>query len=195
MRKTTRASLCAVIIGLSAAVAQAETLMFENLAPPGSVTNINPAFPYTEVGFTISVTNAAAAVVDSASTFDMFGNTTDFFGFAGINTPTLTYIGGSFDLASLLLGPTTVGGALVNMSVTGNLAAGGTLNASFPGLTTATVANLNWQGLQSVSFAATSDAGLDNIVVNPSVSVPEPQSLMLLALGLLGVRMAGKRRG
>jgi hypothetical protein len=74
------------------------------------------------------------------------------------------------------------------MTITGNLFGGGTLTDTRTGLTTATLVNLGWTNLASVQFATSSDAGLDNIVVNSAVSaVPEPASLTLLALGVFGV--------
>jgi hypothetical protein len=193
MKQITRISLFTFIL-LSASAAQAVTLTFENFAPAGSLVNINPDVPYTEAGFTISVTNALSAVFDSAATVDMPGNLTDFFGFDGTNTPTLTFSGGTFDLGSLLIGPIVPAGIPpINMTIIGTLVGGGTLTATFTGLTTATTANLNWVGLQSVHFNNTSAGGLDNIVVNPSAAVPEVESLTLLALGLFSIVVAGTR--
>jgi hypothetical protein len=105
MARTLRFIAAFCIILVSASAAQAVTLTFENFAPAGSLVNINPASPYTESGFTISVSNPLAAVVDSAVTPDMPGNLTDFFAFDTSNTATLTFTGGTFDLTSLLIGP------------------------------------------------------------------------------------------
>ena len=195
MKQLTCISLFIFIL-LSAAAAQAVTITFENFAPAGSLININPVSPYTESGFTISVTNSLSAVFDSAVIpDDMPGNLTDFFAFAPSNTATLTFMGGTFDLASLLIGPYVPAGTPpITMIIRGTLAGGGTLISTFPGLTTATTANLNWVGLQSVSFNNTSDGGLDDIVVTASAAVPEVGSLTLLALGLFGVVVAGTRQ-
>lgn len=192
------AAFCIILV--SASAAQAVTLTFENFAPAGGVVNINPTSPYTESGFTISVTNPLAAVVDSAAPPDMAGNLTDFFGFDTSNTATLTFTGGTFDLASLLIGTYALGSPPPSdMVIVGMLAGGGTLTATFTGLTTATAANLNWVGLQSVRFNNTSASspsagGLDDIVVTPSAAVPEVESLTLLVLGLFGVVVAGTRQ-
>jgi hypothetical protein len=191
MKRIVRASLLIFVILVSASAAQAVTITFENFAPAGGLVNINPALPYTEAGFTISVLNGQSAVFDSAAAVDMPGNLTDFFGFAEINTPTLTFAGGTFDLASVLIGRSTVATTPVTMVITGTLTGGGTLTATFTGLTTATVANLNWVGLQNVSFTASDDAALDDIVVT---TVPEVDSLTLLALGLLTIGIARAQR-
>jgi hypothetical protein len=105
------------VVGVGAA--SAVTLTFEDFAPPGDVVNINPGFPYTEAGFTISVTNDLAAVFDSALG-GMPGNPTDFFGFGAWNTASLTFSGGLFDLGSLFIGPLPVG-APISMTITRTL--------------------------------------------------------------------------
>jgi hypothetical protein len=200
MARTLRFVAAFCIILFSASAAHAVTLTFENFAPTGGVVNINPGSPYTESGFTISVTNPLAAVVDSAAPADMAGNLTDFFAFDTSNTATLTFTGATFDLASLLIGPYALASPPpINMVIVGTLAGGGTLTATFTGLTTATTANLNWVGLQSVRFNNTSAGspsagGLDDIVVTSSAAVPEVESLTLLALGLFSIVVAGTRQ-
>jgi hypothetical protein len=196
MARTLRFVAAFCIILVSASAAQAVTLTFENFAPPGSGVNINPLSPYTEAGFTISVTNGLAVVVDSAAPADMPGNLTDFFAFDTSNTATLTFTGGTFDIGSVLIGPYVPATTPpVNVTIVGTLAGGGTLTATFTGLTTATTANLNWVGLQSVRFNNTGAAGLDDIVVTPATTVPEVGSVTLLALGLLNLGIARARRG
>src|SRR5262245_14902683 len=129
------AAFCIILVSTSAA--QAVTITFENFALPGSLVNINPASPYTEAGFTISVTDMFAAVVDSAAPGDMPGNLTDFFAFASSNTATLTFTGGTFDIARLLIGPyVPVATPPIGLTIIGTLAGGGTLTATFTGLTT-----------------------------------------------------------
>jgi len=195
MARTLRFVAAISIILVSASAAQAVTLTFENFAPPGSGVNINPASPYTEAGFTVSVSNPLAAVVDSAAATNMPGNLTDFFAFDTSNTATLTFTGGAFDLASLLIGPYVPATTPpINMTIIGTLAGGGTLTATFTGLTTATTANLNWVGLQNVRFNNTGAGALDDIVVTPSTAVPEVESLRLLALGLFSIVVAGTRQ-
>jgi PEP-CTERM motif-containing protein len=174
----------AIAVMVPVSEADATTITFEGFAPVGSLVNINPSFPYTEGGFTLTPTNPLSAVFDSAAAADMPGNLTDFFGFQESNIPRLRPTGGGvFDLTSLLLGPNTNGGpnSVINVTITGHRAVGPDLTSTLLGLTTATTATLNWTNLTSVDFTATNDAGLDDIVVT---SVPEPASLTVLALGL-----------
>ena len=196
MTRTLRFVAAISIILVSASAAQAVTLTFENFAAPGGLVNINPSFPYTEAGFTISVTTPLAVVVDSSATGKMPGNLTDFFAFDTANTATLTFTGGTFSLASLLIGPYVPATTPpINMTIVGTLAGGGTVTATFTGLTTATTANLNWVGLQNVRFNNTGAGALDDIVVNSFATVPEVDSLTLLALGLLfNIGIARTRR-
>jgi len=101
-------------------------LTFENFAPSGSLVNINPQFPYTEQGFTLTPLNANSAVFDSAAVAKFPGDNTDWFGFAPGNTITLT---GPipFSLDSVLIGPSTIGIGIVNFTITGNVVGGGVL--------------------------------------------------------------------
>lgn len=106
-------------------------------------------------------------------------------------TPSAPYTesGVTFDLTSVLIGPSSLGGGLVDISIDGVLDGGGTLDASFLGLTTATTANLSWTGLTSVTIATTDDAGLDDLLV-----VPEPGTLALVALGVAALAFGGRHR-
>jgi len=75
------------------------------------------------------------------------GDTTDFFGFGESNLITLSGPA-PFILNSLLMGPNT-GSSTPTVSVTllGTLSGGGTLTATFAGLSTATLETLNWADL------------------------------------------------
>ena len=169
-------------------------LTFENFAPSGSLVNINPQFPYTEQGFTLTPLNANSAVFDSAAVAKFPGDNTDWFGFAPGNTITLT---GPipFSLDSVLIGPSTIGIGIVNFTITGNVVGGGVLTATFNNLTTATAEFVGFTNLNSVMFSTTSDAGLDNVAIT---AVPEPRSLSLFAaasaLLVLSIRASRRRK-
>ena len=186
-------SLSIVLVTLPVTSASASSITFENVAPAGGLVNVSPVAPYTEAGFTLTPTNVQSAVFDSAALVDFPGDTTDFFGFAETNLITLS---GSapFFLNSLLIGPNTASSTpTVSMTLLGTLSGGGTLTATFAGLSTATLETLNWANLTSVRFSATNDSGLDDIVIN-QVPVPEPASLSLLGVGVLTVGALRFRR-
>jgi hypothetical protein len=198
MMRTIRLGLAsALLLFVAAGLAQGDVITFENFAPPGGVTNVNPASPYSEAGFRLTPTNDQSAVFDSAATIDMPGNATDFFGFAESNIITLTNIAGSpFNLNSLLLGPITVGGGTISMTLVGNFAAGGFITRTFSAVTTSTLVTFSdFNDLSSVVFRTTDDSGLDNINVTVGASVPEPTTMLLLGTGLAGIAgRALKRR-
>jgi hypothetical protein len=140
-------SLSLVLVTLPVTTASASIITFENFAPAGGLVNVNVLAPYTEAGFTLTPTNAQSAVFDSAAILDFPGDTTDFFGFGESNLITLSGPA-PFILNSLLMGPNT-GSSTPTVSVTllGTLSGGGTLTATFAGLSTATLETLNWADL------------------------------------------------
>jgi hypothetical protein len=198
MLRTIRFVLASALLSFVAAGwARADVITFENFAPPGGVTNVNPASPYSEAGFRLTPTNANSAVFDSAAVVDMPGNTTDFFGFEESNIITLTNIAGiPFNLNSLLLGPITLSGGSISMTLVGNFAGGGFITRTFSAVTTSTLVTFSdFNNLSSVVFRTTDDSGLDNINVTVNGAVPEPTTMLLLGTGLVGIAgRALKRR-
>jgi hypothetical protein len=177
--------------GAAALPASAQTVMFEGV--PQS--NVSPTSPYSESGFTFTSTNAQSAVFPAGGTF-FPGDATGFLGFAGGNTITLTADnGGPFSIQSLLVGQTTLSTASsADVTVTGFFFGGGSASTTFSGLTAATPETVNYNNVTSVSFSATTDSGIDNVVL--TVSAAEPGDLCLLAMAALplGAGLARRRR-
>src|SRR5262249_49985054 len=115
------------VLTVLAGVAPAQIISFEGFAPPGGLVNINPTLPSIEAGYQFLPLNASSAVFDSAAMATMTGNPSDWFGFAGGNTITLTRLSGPpFSLTSLLAGPSSIGlGNPTTLSLVGNVVGGG----------------------------------------------------------------------
>ena len=123
-----------------------------------------------------------------------------FFGaddFVGLNTVTMTTVGGgSFDIFNLDLGNWFTGQESTSLRLTGFYSGGGSISTDI-GLGTFSTYNLfGWVNLSSVVFDSIAGAekeywGVDNI--NVGNSVPEPASLTLFGLGLLGMSFFRRR--
>jgi hypothetical protein len=178
--------LSLVVLATIAFPANAIVIEFEEFAAPGALTNINPSLTYMEDGFTITPTNDSSAVFDSAASSSMIGNNSDWFGFAESNNPslTLTAASNSFNLNSVVLGPSTIAASVpIDVTVTANFFAGGSASITYSNLSTATLVSPGFSRVASVNFLATDDAGLDNIDVH---IVPESATASLASAGLLG---------
>ena len=171
---------------------QATVLDFEDVAPVGSGININPGFTYSEDGFTLTPVNSDSAVLDSGFVFTMPGNTTDSFAFSYFNIITLTGPA-PFALTSVVIGRYSNATSAPSLTIAATLFGGGSINATFQNLTTATLATLNWVNLLNVQFRSTDDVAIDNIVLNET-DVPEPASLALFGLGLAGVAYSRRQK-
>lgn len=157
--------------------------------------------PYSEE----NIDFAESAPINSAVFPNSFGGAligndpnSGWLGFAEDNVITLTSaFGGLFDITSLDIGPSTIGGGEINVTFTG-YKAGLNLSYSLYGLDTLTNVALNWTDLTSFTIVANDDAGIDNVVGNVTdpgtPAVPLPASLPLLLAGV-GALAARKRRG
>jgi hypothetical protein len=167
------------------------SLSFEGFAGPGGLVNVSPATPYSEAGYTLTAANGSSAVFDATASSDMPGNETDWFGFAESNTITLQHVAGRpFDLISLLIGRSTLASlSTISFTITGTTADGNNLSGTRTGLTTATLAPINWKNLTQLVLRANDDAGVDDITV---ALVPEPATGLL---AIIGVVTLYRRRG
>ena len=180
-RSTIALLISACLLWLAQAV-NATTLTFENFAPTGGLSLVTSGDPYTEAGLTLTPASTAY-IVDSAFPVTMHGNNTDWYSMhPGIST-TLTSALGSFDLVSFMVGPTTITASIpIDMTIIGTLSDGTVMTENVTNLTSATLVNLvDWTDLTSVTFTSAFETGIDNI----RVKVPEPNTLLLLGLGLV----------
>ena len=167
-----------------------------------------PVTPYAEDGFLLTSSRSADAEIegifgkdaDEANT-----NGTAVFGWCSIceaepQVISLTRDGGgafdflSFDAATLFVGAISSGA----VEIVGYLDGGGTVETMIETTADWMTFELGWSGLVQVDFTSLfdieteegEDPGIDNLVMY--VSVPEPGTLALLGLGLLG--MAARRQ-
>jgi PEP-CTERM motif-containing protein len=180
-------------LGLLAASANATELFFEGFAPAGGGMNVSPGVPYTEAGFTLTPSNALAAVFDAADPNASFpGDPTSWFGFAAGNIITMTGPA-PFSLNSLLIGASSLGSGNTDFTVFADIFGGGTMTKTFTGLTAATLETLNWTNLRDVEFSGTTDSALDNITLNVAAT-PEPGTLLMLGAALSALMIFRHRR-
>jgi len=182
--------------------AMAIVIDFEDVAPIGG--SIIPSTPYLEDNYLITRTPAGAneGIFDAASSVNTNG--TDIFGWCGGCSGPLTItlahsMGDLFDLLSFDFANLTLrGGSGARLQITGYLNGGGSV------ITDVRLEDF-WQtadttgfvNLTSVDFMAldfpTTDLAFDNLIVEAS-AVPEPASLILFSLGLLGIGLSRKRK-
>jgi len=137
---------------------------------------------------------------------DLAFNGTDWFAHDSNSTITMTEASNSlfdfngFDLAEIFINQSSL-----TLTVTGFLSGGGTVSQLYTtdGINDGGGAladfqtfslNSSFSNLTSVTFSGALNYGLDNLIVNESVPVPEPTSLALLALGLAGIGYARKKK-
>jgi len=212
LRRTVAAALV-VIASAASAAAQTATLNFNGLAPEPGVGIRYVQNCYTEAGFTVTAvglpcSDADAFAVGSADDPTLYPGSPALF----LNDPTPTVMeftrmgGGLFSLSSISFAPflqsaTTVtlmgirpSAATVMLTLAG-IPAGGLV----PALTTFTPAGLT--GISALRISSTNSFGepyvlVDNVTFNVGATsvVPEPATIGLVAIGLLGVGAVARRR-
>jgi hypothetical protein len=172
-------------MGISTQCLSAAVLTF------GNTQSTTPPSPYFEEGFVVSTNTVAEGILDPAgSVFSShyFSFQASSLAAATIQTSTL----GSFNLTSMDIGIGEFASASsTNITLVGILAAGGTLSATFNGVTAVQNIVLNWNDITKVTITGSVDPGFDNIVVS---AVPEPSSSFLLGLGVMSMLAHRKRR-
>lgn len=152
--------MCLLLVFCSFSNAQSVTIDFGSTELfPASL----PASPYVESGFIFTASSASNAIFEPSPGF-----TSHYFTFDAPTT-SLEFAeasGATFSLKSLDLGVGgSSGSANINIFLVGNLATGGTLNASFNGVTSLLSPTLDWEGLTSVIISGSEDPGIDNILL------------------------------
>ena len=144
---------------------------------------IAPTPVYTEQGFVITASNTIAGLLPPQGSFSSI-----YYGYQtspGANLTIQSSNLGSFDLKSMDIGLVGFSAQLsTDITIVGDLAAGGTISANFNGVSTVQNVILNWSGLTKVTFTGTNDPGFDNIDVT---AVPESSSTALLGLSVISV--------
>ncbi|MCU1330817.1 MAG: hypothetical protein JWN34_6187 [Bryobacterales bacterium] len=188
----------AAALAITTVSADAATITFEGYAPNGGLVTLPP--DYTESGFILSYTGyngTTGVAVFGAGASGMVGNLTSNLGWNTSYGSSVTLTGPeSFDLLSVDLGAyiAAPGDKHTNITLTGNVAAGGTLTKTFEGLLGATTETLNWTGLQSVVFTGTYYGTMDNIVTGDANAAPEPGTMLLLGAGVGTLVLIRRRR-
>lgn len=197
LKKTLTKSVLTTIVGLGlVGAASASTMTFEGVAPPGDFTI--PVTPYTEGGFTLTDSSAVFnGIFDSA--FGVNSNSSDVFGWcAGCGPVTITLTkdgGGAFDFASFDTAILDTAFGANEIDVIGYLSGGGTSTVTVTQTNTWTTHFIGFIDVTSVDFAfgANHSDLFDHAMDNLTMNVPEPASIALLGLGLVGVGLARRR--
>ena len=169
--------------GFSSRIEAATVITFEGFAPDDNRINVNPAAPYTESEFILSVINDRSAVFGpDAEIVQLQGASSAWFGFSEENLVTLTGPG-VFNIHSIDVGISTGADTTVtNVSLSGFRQGQLVESRVVAGVSVLQSIELNWTGIDRAEISSLDDVGIDNINVS---TVPEPASggLMVIALG------------
>jgi hypothetical protein len=199
----------AAALALASATSSAALIGFEDLAVGPGVNSIGGDRVSTGFSFDSSANHTHL----SNNSFD--GNSGSTFlvvdDFDGANTLTVAQVGGAaFSLISVDLGEWNPGGGLASqITLTGQVLGGGTVQTILALDGVVSVGGSNnfqtfalgggWSNLFSVTFDATAGTGslywaLDNVLTGDANAVPEPTTLALVGLGMLGLAARRKAR-
>jgi hypothetical protein len=211
-----RTVLLSAVLALGSNAASATTISFEGLIAPGTFVNYNAGSTLNPTaGYTLKTSGGITAIAQAAALAaapNYSANGTAFFALATGATAQLSNIdGGLFsvskiDLTNLLYmgDPSKPADDIASATLIGTFGDGSTITQSYTfhnnNILTAndfsTVGLTGFVDLSSFAITASGTLSVDNIVINEAdgAAVPEPASLAILALGLVGVAAAGRRK-